>query len=304
MTRGQGASDSRPNRSTVAGRTYLDLQNLARRQGRPTDELLQLYALEGFLDRLAQSPHADRLVLKGGVLLAAYDARRPTRDIDIAATELRASPEDVLQLVRKIAAVDIEDGIIYDADTATAGVIRDTDAYPGVRVALSARLATAQLALHVDVNVGDPIAPPPQLVELPRLLGGTLTLTGYPLPMVLAEKMITAVDRGSLNTRWRDFADIYILIGRQSISGDQLGEALAEVAAYRAVRISPLSEVLDGYAGSAQPRWAAWRRKQLLDDRLPATFSDVVDLVAGFADPALDNQVAGRSWHPEDRVWR
>lgn len=68
----------RPTRATGAGRAYLDLQNLARRQQRPTDELHQLYALEGFLTRLSRSPYADRLVLKGGVLLAAYGARRPT----------------------------------------------------------------------------------------------------------------------------------------------------------------------------------------------------------------------------------
>ena len=35
---------SRPTRATAAGRAYLDLQNLARRQGRPTDELHQMYA--------------------------------------------------------------------------------------------------------------------------------------------------------------------------------------------------------------------------------------------------------------------
>ena len=75
----------RPTRATVAGRAYLDLQSLARRQQRHTDELHQLYALEGFLARLTRSPQADRLVLKGGVLLAAYDARRPTRDVDIQA---------------------------------------------------------------------------------------------------------------------------------------------------------------------------------------------------------------------------
>lgn len=72
-----------PTRATVAGRAYLDLQNLARRSGRPTDELHQIYALEGFLARLAISPYADKLVLKGGVLLAAYAARRPTRDVDL-----------------------------------------------------------------------------------------------------------------------------------------------------------------------------------------------------------------------------
>lgn len=75
----------RPTRQTVEGRAYLDLQNAARRAGRDTSEYLTLYALEGFLARLAASRYADDLVLKGGVLLAAYAARRPTRDIDLQA---------------------------------------------------------------------------------------------------------------------------------------------------------------------------------------------------------------------------
>jgi hypothetical protein len=70
---------SRPTRATAGGRAYLDLRQLAKATGRLTDELLQLYALEGLLDRLSGSVHASRFVLKGGVLLAAFDARRPTR---------------------------------------------------------------------------------------------------------------------------------------------------------------------------------------------------------------------------------
>jgi len=74
----------RATKDTSAGKRYLDLQRLAKRSGRPTDELIQLYALECFLDRLAHSEFADHFILKGGVLLAALDARRPTRDIDLA----------------------------------------------------------------------------------------------------------------------------------------------------------------------------------------------------------------------------
>jgi hypothetical protein len=79
---------NRPTRATVDGRAYLDLQNLARRQGRPTSELHQLYALEGFLARLARSSFVDHLILKGGALLAAYEIRRPTRDIDLEGRHL------------------------------------------------------------------------------------------------------------------------------------------------------------------------------------------------------------------------
>lgn len=67
---------SRPTHQDLAGSRYLALRALARATGRSTAELLQLYALEGFLARLASSPQRERLVLKGGVLLAALDARR------------------------------------------------------------------------------------------------------------------------------------------------------------------------------------------------------------------------------------
>ena len=126
----------RPTRATVAGRAYLDLQNLARRQHRPTDEVHQLYALEGFLARVAASVHADSFVLKGGVLLASYDARRPTRDVDMQARALTNNPNRVLQIIRTIAAIRLDDGLLFDTGAATAAQIRDEGEYAGVRVTL------------------------------------------------------------------------------------------------------------------------------------------------------------------------
>ena len=251
----------RPTRATVEGRAYLDLQNLARRQQRPTDELHQLYALEGFLARLVRSPDADRLVLKGGVLLAAYDARRPTRDVDMQARAI-ARDDDVLQLVRDIAAGAMDDGLVFDTDAAAAEIIRDDDEYSGVRITLTATLASAKLSLHIDVNIADPIWPTPRTVHLPKLLGGTITLAGYPLSMVYAEKIITALQRGTVNTRWRDFADIYILTGRHATEGTELQRALAEVAAHRHVELSPLADALDGYATLGQARSTTGYRRR------------------------------------------
>lgn len=69
----------------IAEQRYRDLQSLARASERSMQELLTLYALECFLSRVAQSSMREKLVLKGGVLLAAFDARRPTRDIDFSA---------------------------------------------------------------------------------------------------------------------------------------------------------------------------------------------------------------------------
>ena len=69
-----------PTRDTPAGQAYNDLRNLARRDGRDPAEYITLYALEGFLARLGISEHAEEFALKGGVLIAAFAARRPTRD--------------------------------------------------------------------------------------------------------------------------------------------------------------------------------------------------------------------------------
>lgn len=294
---------NRPTRNTPDGDAYLDLQQLARADGRATDELLALYALEGFLDRLSSSPRADDLVLKGGVLLAAYDTRRPTRDIDLQATNLAGDSNTVLALVRDIAAIHRDDGLVYDASSVTAEVIRDEEEYSGVRVRLIAHLSRARIPFHVDVNVGDPIWPPPGNVEVPRLLGGAITVRGYPLSMVLAEKIVTAVQRGTVNTRWRDYADIAILSAAHDVNGDELTGSIDVVATYRNATLNPLDEALAGYAEIAQNKWSAWVRKQRLTDRLAQDFTIVLLDVSAFARPAVAGGIAGLTWAHNVKRW-
>jgi len=212
--------------------------------------------------------------------------------------------ESVLDAVRTVAAVPVDDGLVFDSAGATADSIREADIYTGVRVSLTGELSAARLAFHVDVNVGDPVWPPPQTVALPRLLDGEIAIAGYPLPMVHAEKLVTAVQRGVANTRWRDFADIYVLARRHDVDGNDLSAAIRRVAQHRGVRLVPLREVLDGYADLAQRRWAAWRRKQRLDDRLPEQFGEVLDTAITFADPAMTGTAIARTWSGADRIWR
>jgi hypothetical protein len=295
----------RPTRATVDGRAYLDLQNKARKEKRPTEELLALYALEGFLTRLADSSYSDRLVLKGGVLLAAFDARRTTRDVDLQASAVSNDVDAVLGLICEIAALttDIDDGLVFDTDHATVEGIRDEDEYSGVRVSLTGRLSQAKIAFHVDVNVGDPVWPAPEQVELPRLLGGAISLRGYPIPMVYAEKLVTAVARGTANTRWRDFGDVYVLSGVHRVTADALRGAISTVAAHRGVDLAPLKAILDGYEAIAQTRYAAWRRRNRREE-LPASFADLLSAVIDFADPVLGGQRSQATWQPERRAWR
>jgi len=292
-----------PSRATPGGRAYLDLQRLARNDRRPVDELLQLYVLESLLARLAASRFAEQLVLKGGVLLAVFGQRRPTRDVDLQAQYLDSNTENIRAAVCEIAALGLDDGVVFDAETAVAEVIRDEDPYPGVRVTMTAQLATALLHFHVDVNVGDPITPAPQRVHIPRLLGGEVVLRGYPLVMVFAEKIVTAIARGTVSTRWRDFADMYLLARHHVVPGTDLARSIRGVAEHRQVQLVTLGHVLDGYGEIGQARWAAWRRKQRLDDRLPERFSEVVSAVVDFADPVIANTASGLSWEPTVAAW-
>ncbi len=294
---------SRPTRSTSAGRAYLDLQKKARRDRRPTDELLQLYALEGFLDRLTQSPYADRFLLKGGLLMAAFDQRRPTRDIDLQGKSSTDQVDTVRRVICEIADVSLDDGLKFNTTESTAAVIRDEEPYAGVRVTMTATLAAAKLTFHVDVNIGDPVVPEATPVKVPRLLGGEIEVLAHPLPMVYAEKIVTAIARGTASTRWRDFADIYLLSQNRPIDGGGLAAAIRTVAEYRQVELQQLTHVLDGYAAIAQQKWAAWRRKQQLDDRLPSNFAEIIDAVIAFGDPVVSGSAADLTWNPTTGTW-
>jgi hypothetical protein len=294
----------RPTRTTAAGAAFLDLRKLGRRTGRSTAELIQLYALEGFLLRLSRSAVHDQLVLKGGMLLAAFGARRPTKDLDFLALEVPGELELIRDLIGSVARVPADDGLEFASTTTRVKAIRTEDVYPGVRVSLPVTLSSARLDLHVDVNVGDPLWPGPDDVRLPRLLDpAPIELLGSPLHMVLAEKIVTAIQRGTANTRWRDFADVFSLSQKQGVAGHDLQRAADEVAAYRGIDLIPLRDALPGFAEIAQPRWAAWRRRQALEDQLPANFAVVLHAVAEFADPALTERVEGLRWEPLLGKW-
>jgi hypothetical protein len=300
---------TKPTKATASGRAFLSLQRQAKAAGRTTAEYLRLYALEGFLLRLAHSPHRNRFVLKGGVLLAAYEMRRPTADIDFAALRTPNEIDEVRQLVTDVAATtlpdELDDGLTFDLDSVTAETIRDQDEYSGIRVRLLARLATAREPFHADVSVGDPIWPAPVEISLPRLLEQEpIHLRGYPMEMVLAEKIVTALERGPANTRWRDFGDISLLTGRYTVQAESMRQALQVVADHRRVELAGLDDALDGYAEIAQPRWAAWCSKLQLTEILPAGFREVLESLRAFADPILTGPAAdAATWDPARRAW-
>lgn len=141
--------ESRTCQHQPGGRAFNQLRNLARRTGHDPAEYLTIYALEGFLTRLAASDQSGAFVLKGGVLMAAYASRRPTRDIDLAAIRVDADIDDLTARIRTILAVPADDGLVFDPAALAVQPIRETSSCPGLRIKMTAQLASTAPASRV-----------------------------------------------------------------------------------------------------------------------------------------------------------
>ena len=200
---------------------------------------------------------------------------------------------------------ELDDGLTFDLGNATAEAIREEDKYSGVRVRLVSRLASAREPFHVDISIGHPIWPEPAEISLPRLLGQEpIQLRGYPMEMVLAEKIVTALERGSASTRWRDFGDVFVLTGGRSFRAREVRQALQAVADHRQVELASFDAALEGYAEIGQPRWESWRRKLQLTETLPEDFGHALESLEAFANPVTTGSATGlATWDPDHRAW-
>lgn len=298
---------NRPRRDTAAGRAYLDLQRRARAEGRGTQELLTLYVVERWLARLSASPYRNQFVLKGGMLLAAYDARRPTADLDALARDFPNDEATVVSRVIAVAAYPLpDDGVKFSPETATSRVIRGQDLYSGVRITMDCALASASVKLRLDVNFGDPVVPAPHTIALPALRPGTppISILGYPIETILAEKISTAITLGAVNTRVRDYADVYALTGTRDLTHATVREALLATSTHRRINLVPLSTVTGDIAAVRSRAYTAYRTRIGPDSaKLPENFSTVVDAVVAFADRLAEKASPITRWDSASRSW-
>lgn len=181
--------------------------------------------------------------------------------------------------------------------------IREAADFSGVRVKVVALLGAARIPMHVDVNFSDPIWPRPTEAVLPLLLGGDLRLKGYPDHMVLAEKIVTAIERGRLNTRWRDFVDIAAIVRHRGIDYGRIRPALEIVAAHRGIDLGALGPIIADMPRLAQSKWGAWRKKQRLENTTPEDFADLLQTCLAFTEPVLTGRAAGLAWDVGAQAW-
>lgn len=254
--------------------------------------------------RLVQTPWRNRLILKGGMLLAVYDVRRATQDIDMAARALDNEEQELANWLRDVFTVEVDDGVVFDTGSLRVEVIREGDPYPGIRIDAEARLATAKIPLKVDVNFGDPIVPGPATVSYPSLLGKSFNLLAYPLVSVLGEKVETMVRRGDANTRERDFSDVWLLTRMHSVDASEFRAALEATATFRGTVLVPLRQALTSYGQMRQSAWSDFVDRAGLAGTVPEQLEGVVRGVAAFADPILSGEVTNAAWNPSSGTWQ
>ncbi len=268
------------------------LLNQSHEQGRPFQELLQYFAIERFLYRLAKSPFSDRFILKGALLLTAWRAplARPTMDIDLAGRTGNAL-DHIAELVRTVCDADVEpDGIAFNRGSIEASRIREAADYEGVRVRFQATLSKARIPMQIDIGFGDIIVPAPAEVEYPTLLEFPApVLLAYPKETVIAEKLEALTKLGLLNTRLKDYYDLALLSRMYSFDGEQLSAAIIATFEHRGTRIEaePIGLTAAFYLDSARAiQWRAFVRRSRLTEE-PNDLEKLVVEVHRFLAPIL-----------------
>lgn len=188
------------------------VRNMARGDSAKAQLLIRNYGMERFLERVSLSEHRDNFILKGGMLVSAMVGleNRATMDID---TSIRNMPLDTIAakaMVEEIIAVPVDDNIRFEIND--FGTIMDDAEYSGVRISLNAFLDATRILLKIDISTGDAITPAAVNYQYKLMFEERyITLWAYNLETVLAEKIETVLSRSVLNTRLRDFYDLYVL---------------------------------------------------------------------------------------------
>ncbi|MFQ5691385.1 MAG: nucleotidyl transferase AbiEii/AbiGii toxin family protein [Gemmatimonadota bacterium] len=285
----------------VAASVRQPLLKEARATGRPFNELLQYFAMERFLYRLPRSPHAERFVLKGALMLATWEVSltRPTKDIDLLG-HVANDTERLVAIVKEVCLQGVEpDGLDFEPSSVVGERIAEEAEYEGVRVRFQGNLGTARVSMQIDVGFGDAVVPGPVMTDYPTILElPAPRLRGYTRESVVAEKFHTMVRRGLLNSRMRDFFDVWVLSRQFDFDGEVLASAIRETFTRRDLEVDPRSVALsDEFAADAAKaaQWRGFLRKSRLEGA-PSVLAEAVEAVAMFLRPVADALYEGRAF--------
>ncbi len=222
------------------------LKNIAKEYKKTFNLILQLYMQERLLYRLSVSEYKDNFILKGGLFLFSMTGftGRPTRDIDFLAYQILNDMESIKEIFKNICKIKYNDGVVFDSDSVLVEEIRKEAEYKGVRVKLTGYLGKAKEMLWVDIGFNDIVVPEVITADYPVLLDMDYPkIKMYSFESVVAEKFEAIVSLGELNSRMKDFYDIFILLSEKKFNRDILQKAIVETFKRRGTDILKFDQV-------------------------------------------------------------
>lgn len=291
----------------VAASVHQRLLNVAKQTGRRFNDLVQHYALERWLFRLSRSAYGERFVLKGALLFVVWKTpvTRPTRDIDLLG-RISNDLDSVQSVIAEIVQTPVEDdGLVFDVASVTTERIAEDADYEGVRAKFVGRLGTTRVAMQIDIGFSDVVTPAPARISYPTILEQPAAeLLAYTQETVIAEKFEALVKLGDVNSRMKDFFDIWLMATTSEFEGANLAAAIHATFSQRQtpVEVDPVG-FSDQFARnpSKAAQWMAFIRRSLLTD-VPTDFSEIVASVCNFLQPVAqaihDNRRFEKYWRP------
>lgn len=286
------------------------LKNTARLLNRPYNEILQYYGIERLIYRISRSEYADRFVLKGALMFLVWNgfSFRPTRDIDFLGFTDN-DPDAINQIFKEICRQEIQqDGLDFDPEANRSERIGPDSEYEGVRIHLRALLGQAKIALQVDIGFGDIVSPAPYLIDFPSLLNmDSPRILGYPKSSIVAEKVHAMVYLGDMNSRMKDYFDLWFLATTSTHVGRELQTAFSRTFKNRKTDIPMFIPVglTAEFADRKQVQWRAFL-KRINPISGPESFKDVIKVLADFVIPVFDacshEKILAEIWYP-DKGW-
>lgn len=248
------------------------LLNKAKAEQQDFSLVLTRYGLERLLYRLSVSSNKDNFLLKGALLFDMwFDVpHRPTRDIDLLGFGLAEEPL-LHEAFREICGIEVDDGMVFDADSIKVVEIRKDANYSGLRVTLLGHLDAARSAVQIDVGYGDAVTPAPELADYPVMLGELPAprIRVYPRYTVIAEKFEAIVSLGMANSRLKDYFDLWVLLTTQELDSAMITAAINATLARRqtAMPTSAPIGLTETFSNDPQKirQWQAFIRKNQLE---------------------------------------
>ena len=286
------------------------LKNFAVRSSCTFQEALVYYGLERTIYRISVSPYASHFVLKGGIFLyAIFDRKyeRATTDIDLLARHISNSAEEMRAVFRDIFAQDINDALVFDLDSIEAEDITEFKEYNGVHVSSVAYLDRTRIPVGIDIGFGDVIYPDAVEMEFPVILDMEAPrVNAYSLESSIAEKLEAIVKNGFLNSRYKDFYDIYVLSEKYPFTFEKLHNAIMETFTNRKTSVTmDTSAFSEKFINDPmhQTRWNSFLKKKKA--LIPVSINDAMTRIKTFVTPLLAQpSEPGTEWDPYEGCWK